>query len=244
MHVVEGEYPAGGTVWFLIESLTQPDGDFLASPNLARLNETGHVDTFHRHDKGRCPIEESLLEDDDPRLWTVESVFSPNARDMVLDVEACLSLPAPDQTPSTVPSTIGWRVIAAALGLSLHTQKPLTVSGVLYDGVSPQTDLLASFSDLAHLQDGVLTKASFTENATIDSDARNTMSALFVVHGVRSPKTSSEDGGAPLLAIDIVQGIAYFASSQVDLMAEFTKHNRDIDLLAWDLLQRGRAERG
>lgn len=244
MHVVEGEYPAGGTVWFLVERPTQPDEDFRTSPNLARLNEDGHVDTYHRHDEGRCPIEDGLSADDDPRLWTKESVSSPNARDMVLDMESCLALPSPEQTPSTVASTVGSRVIAAALGLSLHTQRPLTVSGVLYDAVSPRTDLLELFSGLAHLIDGVLKPASYTENATIESDARNTMSALFVVHGVRNPKISSEDSGAPLVTIDIVHGVAYFASSQVDLMTEFTKHNRDIDALAWDLLQRGRAERG
>ena len=244
MLVVEGEYPAGGTVWFLVERPTQPDEDFRASTNLARLNENGHVDTFHRHDQDRCPIEEGLSETDDPRFWTVESVFSPNVRDMVLDMEACLGLSAPGQTPSTVASTIGWRVIAAALGLALHSQKPLRVSGVLYDAVFPQTDLLAFFSGLAHLQDGVLTESSPTANATIERDASNTMSALFVVQDVHNPQKTAEYSRLPVLAIDIIDGIAYFASSQVDLMAEFTKHNRDIDALAWDLLQRGRAERG
>lgn len=70
------------------------------------------------------------------------------------------------------------------------------------------------------------------------------MSALLVIYGVRNPKISSENSGAPLVTFDIVHGIAYFASSQVDLMTECTKHNRDIDALAWDLVQRGRAERG
>ena len=46
------------------------------------------------------------------------------------------------------------------------------------------------------------------------------------------------------MVVDIVQGLVHFRNSTVDLMKEFTHHNRDVDSLAWDLIQRGRADLG
>ena len=244
MHVVEGEYPAGGTVWFLVERQTEPTTEIVGSPTLARLNETGHVDTSHPHEKGRCPIEEDLVERDDPRLWTVESIFSPRLREMVTDVEGCFGMTAPPETPSTVASTIGWRVIASALGVTLHTQQPLTVSGLVYDGVSPQAHLLESFSTLRHLRDGIVTPDSYWSNAEIEPVARGQMAALFALRDAFSPHTQTEEPHEPLLFVDIVQGVAHFRSSTVDLMKEFVAHNRNSDAVAWELIQRARAERG
>jgi len=71
---------------------------------------------------------------------------------MVQDMEACLGFTPSKETPSTVKSTIGWRVIASALGLTLTTRTPMMVSSLLYDGVLPLTHWLQLFADIAHLK--------------------------------------------------------------------------------------------
>ena len=244
MHVVEGHYPAGGTVWFLVEGMKESTEHVFALGNWARLNATGHVDTFHRHEEGRCPLEEGVTDMDDPRLWTIESVFSRDLRGMVQDMEACLGLTPPKETPSTVTSTIGWRVIASALGLTLNAKTPMTVASLLYDGVSLQTHWLQLFADIAHLEKGVLKEGSYTENAEIDPEAQKKMSALLVLGNAQTPHNKSEESRRPILVVDIVQGLAHFRNSTVDLMKEFAHHNRDVDALAWGLIQKGRAELG
>jgi hypothetical protein len=244
MHVVEGYYPAGGTLWFLVKSLKDNTEDTVALETLARLNENGHVDMSHRHDHGRCPIEERVTDLDDPRLWTIESVFSPDLRGMVRDMEACLDLTPPGETPSTVRSTIGWRVITSALGLTLTTKTPMMVSSLLYDGVSPQTHWLQLFADIAHLDKAVLTADSDTSHAEIEPGARKMLSALLVLRNALTPQNNSEESRLPFLAVDIAQGLAHLRHSTVDLMREFTHHNRDVDALAWDLIQKSRADLG
>jgi hypothetical protein len=244
MHVVEGQYPAGGTVWFLVESMKESTTDVVASKTLARLNETGHVDMEHRHEHGRCPMEEDVADLDDPRMWTIDPLFSPNLREMVEDMEACLALTPPKETPSTVKSTIGWRVIAAALGLTLHTKTPMSVSGMLYDGVSPQTHWLRLFTDIAHLEKGVVKKGSYSSSADIEPEAQKKMSALMVLWNFPKPQEKLDESQRAVMVVDIVQGLVHFRNYTVDLMKEFTHHNRDVDALAWDLIQRGRAELG
>jgi hypothetical protein len=244
MHVVEGHYPAGGTVWFLVESMKESTEVVAALPKWARLNETGHLETFHRHDKGRCPIEDAVDDIDDPRMWTIDPLFSPNLREMVEDMEACLALTPPRETPSTVKSTIGWRVIASALGLTLHTKTPMSVSGMLYDGVSPQTHWLRLFTDIADLEKGLAKEGSYTSNAEIEPEELKKMSALLVLRNLPKPQEKLDESQRAVLVVDIVQGLVHFRNSTVDLMKEFTHHNRDVDALAWDLLQKGRAELG
>jgi hypothetical protein len=244
MHVVEGEYPAGGTVWFLVESMKESTKEIFLLRNFAGLNEIGHVDMNHRHEQGRCPVEEGATDLDDPRFWTIESVFSRDLRGMVHDMEACLKLTPPKETPSTVKSTIGWRVIASALGLTLHTRTPMMVSSILYDGVLPEMHWLQLFTAIAALEKRVLKQGTYTADAEIELEAKKKMSALLVLQNAPKPKQNLKESQRAVLVIDIVQGLAHFRNSTVDLMKEFSKHNRDVDALAWDLIQKGRAELG
>lgn len=244
LNVVEGYYPAGGTVWFLVRNSSRKSSELDTGSVLIRLNETGHVDITHGHRDERCPIFENLPPLEDPRLWTTESIFSPNPRDMVADIERCLNLNSPSKTPSTVDTTVGWRVIAAALGATMLTKTPISVSGVLYDGVSPRTDLLRLFAGIAHLERGVLTEGSFNSNAEIEPEARDHMATLFALEDAQLPNRKEDVAGRALCVIDLASGVAHFRDETLDLMNEFRALGRDIDNLAWAMIRRGRLRHG
>lgn len=241
LNVVEGYYPAGGTLWFLVRDSSGKPSEHDTDSVLLRLNETGHVEITHGHRDERCPIFEDLPPLEDPRLWTTESIFSPNLRDMVADIERCLNLKSPSKTPSTVDSTVGWRVIAAALGATVLTKSPMSVSGVLYDGVSPRTDLIRLFAGIAHLERGVVKEGSFHSNAEIEPDARNHMATLFALEDSQVPNHEEDVGARTLCVIDLASGVAHFRDDTLDLMNEFRTHGRDIDNLAWEIIRKGRA---
>ena len=241
LNVVEGYYPAGGTVWFLVRDSSGKSSEHDTDSVLIRLNETGHVEITHGHRDERCPIFEDLPPLKDPRLWTTESIFSPNLRDMVADIERCLNLNRPSKSPSTVNTTVGWRVIAAALGATMLTRSPMSVSGVLYDGVSPRTDLIRLFSGTAHLERGVLREGSFNSNAEIEPEARDHMATLFVLEDAQLPKQKENAASRALCVIDLATGVAHFRDETVNLMKEFRALGRDIDNLAWEIIRRGRS---
>lgn len=234
LNVVEGYYPAGGTVWFLVR--TSPS----ESATLLRLNETGHIDITHGHRDDRCPIIEDLPHLEDPRLWTTESIFSPNLREMVADIERCLNLTSPSETPSTVHTSVGWRVIAAALGATMLTKNPMSVSGVLYDAVSPRTDLIRLFAGLAHLEEGVLREGSFHANTEVEPGAREQMASLFALEDAQRPHQEDDVAGRALCVIDLSTGITYFRDHTLDLMNEYRARGRDIDNTAWEIIRIGR----
>lgn len=241
LNVVEGYYPAGGTLWFLVRDSSKDSAEQDSASVLLRLNETGHVDITHGHRDERCPIFENLPPLEDPRLWTTESIFSPNLRGMVADIERCLNLDSPSKTPSTVNTTVGWRVIDAALGATMLSKSPMSVSGVLYDGVSPRTDLIRLFTGLAHLERGVLREGSFYSNAEIEPGARKQMASLFALEDAPRPHQEEGVDRRALCVIDLSTGTTYFREETLDLMDEFRASGRDVDSVAWEILKRGRA---
>jgi len=70
------------------------------------------------------------------------------------------------------------------------------------------------------------------------------MSADLVLGNAPKPHDNSEESHRPVLVVDIVQGLAHFQNSTFDLMKELSDQNRAVDALAWDIVQRGRAELG
>jgi hypothetical protein len=240
----EGVYPAGGTVWFVFRpgegwGLDSPPSDIVC-----RIKEDGHVDNFHSHESGRCPIEEDAPEGADNRFNTLDIMFAKKPRKLIVELEACVGLGGVAKTPATVAATIGPRVIASALGLLLHTPAPLRVFGALYDGVFPHNDALRSFPQLQKFVAPLGEDGGSSGSRTVSAENHPHLHSVFLLEDIFS--RSGEKTGAyrpPCVAIDIATGTAFLAHSTVNLMEEFTSRGRNIEDVAFDLVQRGRRER-
>ena len=240
----EGVYPAGGTVWFVFRpgeswGLDEPPHDIVC-----RIKEDGHVDNFHSHESGRCPIEEDVPQGADMRFNTLDIMFARKPRKLITELESCVGLGGVAKTPPTIAATIGPRVIASALGLLLHSPVPLRVTGALYDGVFPQNQAIRSFPQLQNFVAPLGEDSGSSGSRTVSAENHEHLKTVFVLEDIVS--RSEEKSGAyrpPCAAIDIATGTAFLAQSTVNLMEEFTKRDRNIEDVAFDLVQRGRRER-
>jgi hypothetical protein len=152
----------------------------------------------------------------------MELILSPEPKRIIRALESCyLGESLPELSPPTSSETIGHRFVGAALALFLHSKRPLRVSGYLYDGVSERTDLSKVFPVL-----------EFSQN----------LEQVFFIRE-EGPKDAGEfdsEGGAPILAIDLASGLAYTQTQVVDLMERFIGLNRNIESLAFTLIQEAR----
>jgi len=234
--VIEGYYPAGGTVWFLLDN-SEGDAAVLGRRQIGTFNENGHIDISHSHPDGRCPISEGVPEGSDQRLLTVAPVVLPGLREMVRDIEECAGLKQPRETPSTVNESVGWWVVSTVLGLFLHSRHRLDVSGVLWDGVSPSRLVLEQFPAISALAEGVLKWPTSTANAEIEPETAAKLSHLVAISETRA---RGEGGSAPfpLLVVDLQRGVAHTRKSSIDLMEQYRTSHRRIESVAFHTFER------
>jgi hypothetical protein len=229
--VIEGNYPAGGTVWFFLEN-SGDDASVLARRQIGTFNENGHIDIAHSHPEGRCPISEGVPEGSDQRLLTVAPVVLPGLREIVRDIEECGGIGHPHETPSSVNESIGWRAVSTILGLFLHSTHHLEVNGVLWDGVSPSRLVLENFPALSALTAGVVKWPTSTANAKIEPETAARLSHLVSISETRA---TGEGGPAPfpLLVVDLQRGVAHTRRTSIDLMEEYRIRSRSIESMAF-----------
>lgn len=232
--VVEGWYPAGGTVWFLKE-IPDINTPLLATKEIGTFNENGHIDIFHSHPEGRCPINKGVPEGSDQRILTVAPVVMGRLREITSDIERCAGLPQPKTTPSTSSESIGWWVVATVLALYAHSKTRLLVEGVLADGVSPRQDVLESFSALSHFKSGVTEWETSTSNARIAPETAMRLSGLMSILAL----SKISDGSATaesVLVIDLHTGVAYTRTRTIDLMDAY-RQKRSIESVAFHTIE-------
>lgn len=233
--VVEGVYPAGGTVWFLKEKpdLSTP---VLAAKTIGTFNENGHIDTIHSHPENRCPIAEDVPERSDQRILTIAPVVMGQLREITLDIERCAGLPQPTTTPPTSSESIGWWVVATVLALYAHSKTRLRVGGVLWDGVSPSQHILESFPALSHLLSGVENWATPNSNARIEPETALQLSGLMSIH-THSKHQNESSTEESVLVIDLHTGVAHTKRRKINLMDDYRQRNRNIESVAFHTIE-------
>lgn len=221
--IYECPYVAGipHTVWYL----NAPSPQSSQGETKIRINNFGHVHINEHGAAGhRCPINEYMDTRNDSILHALDFILSPNPKQLTLEVEGCYRKGAilPHQAPATRSNTIGGRVIATSLALFLHTKSPLRVTGYLYDGNDPRTDLVEYFPPLLK---------EIAENAP-DLDQ------VFFIreHAPERHDDRSGEPGIPIVAIDLKTGMAFTKSTELDLLTAYQGSGRNIESLSFQLV--------
>lgn len=223
--IYECPYAGGmpGPVWYMNATISpeQRQGE-----NVIRINSGGHVAHSGHFDSQTCAVTIGVKQDRE--FDSTATIFTNDFRGLRRDLEACV-LPEPihEKTPPTLANTIGQQVIAATLGLFLHTKHPLSVTGYLYDGYEKREDLFNKIEALKNIA---------KEDSSVDLDQ------LFFIREEKDTPSfhMDEDAGEPIVAIDLKLGRAYFGNHAVDLMSTYQEHGRDIDSLAFWLIKEAR----
>lgn len=235
LSVVEGVYPAGGTVWFLLER-PAPHTPVLAARKIGTLNEMGHLDIVHSHRDSLCPISEGTPEGSDQRILTIAPVVMGDLRQITYDIERCAGLPQPSTTPPTSTESIGWWVVATVMGLYMHSRTRLQVGGVLWDGVSPSRQTLESFPALSHLIAGVTRWGTATENAEIDQETGAELLGLVSI-SVLGKRDGESSIRGPVLVVDLHTGVSHTKKRTIDLMNDYRSRNRNIESVSFHTIE-------
>jgi hypothetical protein len=210
------------SIWYMSR---KPSIDVRPEPTVL-INNLGSIHVTTHDEYHDCEINHGLSEDQDQAISSLAVLYATDLENILLDLETCFDgNGSPVQSPPTLPSTIGQRMIAAALGLALHTTKPLRVSGFLFDGVEEKKSLIEPFAKLMECHRG-----------------GEDLSQVFVVCESESVGYDWSPVGSPLFAVDLATGYLYGARGEVNLMAEYAKVGRNIDVLAFQTIQAARSE--
>jgi len=217
------------TVWYLNtpQTASNPQGE-----TKLRINNGGSVTPSEHESKDHfCQINQGLPSKAEARFAVLDMILSPTPKQIVMELESCLrGEMSPELSPPTKQGTIGARVISASLNLFLHSNNPLLVSGFLYDGVDPRTELLSQFSSLPAFTGNQSDLAAFDQFFFIWESAHTT------------PNLFDQTLGAPILAINLNHGIAYTHHSEINLMNEYQANNHNIECVAFELIKTARME--
>jgi hypothetical protein len=227
LEIIESIYVQGipDTVWY-VNRKTSENRDHEPQP-LVLINSNGSVTLPSHVGPGHaCEISQGTnLED--PRLRTLDLLFAPDFKSIVLDVENCTDDSGSlVQSPPTQADTISQRVIASALSMFLHSRKPLRVKGFYFDKYHPRFDLLGFFPDL--------------EKQITPENARTTFDQIFFLHELGETATYQTEPGEPILALDLKTGTAYSRGEEFNLMKTFVENNRDIEATAFEVVKKAR----
>jgi hypothetical protein len=207
------------SVWFLVEQTSSgvPGTAAFYVNNLGSITLANHDET---HD---CEMVDRENPEDYFTIANLDVLFSIDLERLLLDIESCVVGWSPAETPLTRSDTVGQRVIAECLGLMLHTNNPLRVSGYLFDGVRYQEYLAEKIPSLAQV-------------ATITGQKEEWSQLFFVQESVDNGIEKTEPGRI-LFAVDCARGTLFVGNSRINLIQEYSNNGRSIQKLCFELLK-------
>ena len=236
---IEGRYPAGGRVWFLNETPKAVHGVRIIGRKLLLVNEGGSIYPSQQVGDGLSHMDVSSGKFKHDRLQSFDPAFASDLRAMARSVERLIGFLGLEDTPPTVSSTIGWRVISSTLAATRFARAPVTVSAVHYDGCYPDLGLLERIPSLSHLPE-VLKQL---EDEKVEGDYVGSPVAEVAPLFLLAAKSRQNYASRKLLMIiDVSRGVAHFSSGTLDLLKEYRSLDGDIDRLTWRVLERGAAK--